>query len=121
MTAVDRDPVALAREVLDMNDARDYLATAGPLAVYSVGGERYAGLHVSEKIERRLLEAAPDLARTVIDLTAKVERVEALADLLEREADELNGHPSRLAAHTGSVKKRTVARIRTALNGENHD
>ena len=61
------------------------------------------------------------LANTVIDQTAKVERVEALADRLEREADELNGHPSRLAAHTGSVKKRTVARIRTALNGENHD
>ena len=58
------------------------------------------------------------LARAVIDLTAKVERMEALADRLEREADKLNGHPSRLAAHTGSVKERTVARIRTALNGE---
>ena len=91
MTAVDRDPVALAREVLDMNDARDYLATAGPLAVYSVGGERYAGLHVSEKIERRLLEAAPDLARAVL-------RVEELADRLD------DGHLRHL--------------IRTTLNGE---
>ena len=62
------DPVNVAREVLDMNGARDYLATAGPLAVYSVGGERYAGLHVSKKIERRLLEASPDLARAVICL-----------------------------------------------------
>ena len=70
------DPVDLAREVLDMNDARDYLATADPLAVYSVGGERYAGLHVSEKIERRLLDAAPALARAVI-------RMDELADRLD--------------------------------------
>lgn len=101
------DPVTLAREVLD--DERAWAALdpghhpEGQAAVY------------------RLANAAPTLAHAVIDLTAKVERVEALADRLEREADELNGHPSRLAAHTGSVKKRTVARIRTALNGENHD
>lgn len=91
------DPVPLAREVLDMNDARDYLATADPLAVYSVGGERYAGIHVSEKIERRLLEASPALARAVIELTAERDayreqeaRVKALADRLDVIANELD-------------------------------
>lgn len=75
---------------------------------------------------------APDLARVAIDLTAqldaerfahantavKVKRVEELAERLEREADALNDSRSGLAVHAGSVKERTVARIRTALEGE---
>ena len=123
MSAVDRDPVIVAREVLDMNDARDYLATADPLAVYSVGGDRYAGIHMSEKIERRLLEASPTLARAVIDLTAqldaerfahantavKVKGAEALADKLDREASEYLGRP---------VHSQAGDRIRAALSGE---
>lgn len=106
-----------------MNDARDYLATAGPLAVYTVGGERHAGLHMSEKVERRLLSAAPVLARAVIDLIAqldaerfahtntavKVKRVEELADRLDREASEALGRP---------VCSQAGDRIRAALNGE---
>ena len=62
---------------------------------------------------------APDLARVATDLTAKVERMEALADRLEREAGALRDSRSGLAVHAGSVKERTVARIRAALNGEN--
>ena len=75
---------------------------------------------------------APDLARVATDLTAqldaerfahantavKVKRVEELAERLEREADVLNDSRSGLAVHAGSVKERTVARIRTALEGE---
>lgn len=61
---------------------------------------------------------APDLARVATDLTAKVERVEELANRLEREADALKDSRSGLAVHAGSVKERTVARIRTALEGE---
>ena len=75
---------------------------------------------------------APDLARVATDLTAqldaerfahantavKVKRVEELAERLEREADALNDSRSGLAVHAGSVKERTVARIRTALEGE---
>ena len=74
---------------------------------------------------------APDLARVATDLTAqldserfahantavKVKRVEELAERLEREADVLNDSRSGLAVHAGSVKERTVARIRAALNG----
>ena len=48
----------------------------------------------------------------------KVKRVEELAERLEREADVLNDSRSGLAVHAGSVKERTVARIRTALEGE---
>ena len=62
---------------------------------------------------------APDLARVATDLTAKVERMEALADRLEREAGALRDSRSGLAVHAGSVKERTVARIRAALNGGN--
>ena len=44
-----------------------------------------------------------------------------VADRLEREADALKNSRSGLAVHAGSVKERTVARIRTALEGETHD
>ena len=74
---------------------------------------------------------APDIARVATDLTAqldaerfahantavKVKRVEALADRLEREAVVLEDSRSGLAVHAGSVKARTVTRIRAALNG----
>ena len=59
---------------------------------------------------------APDLARAVIDLTATVKRVEALAEGLEREADKLGDSGSGLAVHSGSVKGRVAARIRTVLD-----
>ena len=64
------DPVTLAREVLD--DERAWAALdpghhpEGQAAVY------------------RLANAAPTLARAVIDLTAKVERMEALEAALEK-------------------------------------
>ena len=55
--------------------------------------------------------AAPTLARTVIDLTAKVERVEALADLLDDEAN-------RMGSRGGAFTARAFdAEIRAALSG----
>ena len=55
--------------------------------------------------------AAPTLARTVIDLTAKVERVEALADLLDDEAN-------RMGSRGGAFTARAfAAEIRAALKG----
>lgn len=62
--------------------------------------------------------AAPTLARTVIDLAAKVERMDELAEMLERESDELSKFDSALTNHAAMVKARTAARIRAALNGE---
>ena len=59
--------------------------------------------------------AAPTLARVVIDLTAKVERMEALADRLDHEAE------ARRAAWQDPFEVMTIrqeaARIRAALNG----
>ena len=62
-----------------------------------------------------VLENAPALARAVIELTAKVERVEALADRLEASASELEAD----GADDYAEAARTDARsIRTALNGD---
>ena len=54
---------------------------------------------------------APALARAALAVC----RVEELADRLEREADVLSDSRSGLAVHAGSVKARTVTRIRAAL------
>ena len=110
MTAVDRDPVALAREVLG-----DELAWAALDPGHHPEGQ--AAVY-------RLANAAPTLARAVIDLTAqldaerfahantavKVKNVEALADRLDREASEVLGRP---------VYSQAGDRIRAALNGDN--
>ena len=113
------DPVTLAREVLD--DERAWAALdpghhpEGQAAVY------------------RLANAAPTLARAVIDLTdkldaerfahantaVKVKGAEALADRLDHEAE------ARRAARQDPFEVLTIrqeaARIRAALNGETND
>ena len=59
---------------------------------------------------------ARTLARAVIDLTAKVERVEALADRLDAEAaDDFDGVSG---TSVSLVKYETAKAIRAALNGE---
>ena len=67
MTAVDRDPVTLAREVLDavkaMDDTPGTLYLDGPT-------------HEHEEAAGAILDAAPALARAVL-------RVEELADRLD--------------------------------------
>ena len=63
--------------------------------------------------------AAPTLARVVIDLTAKVERMEALADRMDAAAaDDFDGASG---TSVSLVKYETAKAIRTALNGEHHD
>ena len=89
MTAVDRDPVTLAREVLDLTHEDE------TVTVCSVPDNKAAAL-----------------ARAVIDLTAKVERGEALADLLDDEAN-------RMGSRGGAFTARAFAsEIRNALNGD---
>ena len=59
--------------------------------------------------------AAPTLARIVIDLTAKVERMEALADRLENEAAY---EASRGDTWDATCIRAEARRIRKALNGD---
>lgn len=59
--------------------------------------------------------AAPTLARAVIDLTAKVERMEALADRLENEAAY---EASRGDTWDATCIRAEARRIRRALNGD---
>ena len=71
MTATDRDPATIAREVLDIAHEDE------TVTVCSVPDNKAAAL-----------------ARAVIDLTAKVERVEALAKGLDHEADMIEAEGS---------------------------
>ena len=96
MTAVDRDPATLAREVLETAHEDD------TITVCSVPDNKAAAL-----------------ARAVIDLTAKVKRMEALADRLDdAAADDFDGASG---TSVSLVKYETAKAIRAALNGENHD
>ena len=101
MTAVDRDPVTLAREVLG-----DELAWAALDPGHHPEGQ--AAVY-------RLAAAAPTLARAVIDLTTKVERMEALADRLDVVANELEADGEDGYADAARTDAHS---IRAALNGE---
>ena len=68
MTAPDRDPTVLAREVLDADKVRD--STPGTL--YLDGPT-----HEHEEAASAILDAAPALARAVIELTDKLKSGEA--------------------------------------------
>ena len=92
MTAVDRDPVALAREVLDLTHEDE------TVTVCSVPDNKAAAL-----------------ANTVIDLTTKVERMEALADRLDVVANELEADGEDGYADAARTDAHS---IRAALNGE---
>lgn len=115
------DPLTIAREVLDavkvMDDTPGTLYLDGPT-------------HEHEEAAGAILDAAPDLARAVIDLTAqldaerfahanaavKIERVEDLVGRLEHEA----AYEASRGDHWDATCIRAEARrIRRALNGEN--
>lgn len=61
--------------------------------------------------------AAPTLARAVIDLTAKVERMEALAKGLDHEADMIEAEGSDGVEAYVDAARSDAYRIRKALNG----
>ena len=99
------DLVALARDVLD--DELGWEVKPGD-AMHSEDAEALC----------RLANAAPTLARAVIDLTAKVERMEALADRLEHEA----AYEATQGDDWDAVCIRSEARrIRAALEGGTND
>ena len=63
--------------------------------------------------------AAPTLARAVIDLTAKVKRMEALAKGLDHEADMIEAEGSDGVEAYVDAARSDAYRIRKALNGGN--
>ena len=92
MTAADRDPLTIAREVLDLTHEDE------TVTVCSVPDNKAAAL-----------------ANTVIDLTTKVERMEALADRLDVVANELEADGEDGYADAARTDAHS---IRAALNGE---
>ena len=74
--------------------------------------------HEHEKAAGAILDAAPDLARAVIDLTAKVERVEALADDMDHDADLLDQTDDLRLHLIAATHREDATRLRTALNGD---
>ena len=118
------DPTALAREVLD--DELGWEVKPGDL------------MHPEDKAATyRLANAAPVLARAVIELTAERDayregnmrlremraRTKALADLLARQAAWERNPPAGTMPDTASLYadglEEAAARIRAALNGDN--
>ena len=62
--------------------------------------------------------AAPTLARAVIDLTATVKRVEALADDMDHDADLLDQTDDLRLHLIAATHSEDATRLRTALNGD---
>ena len=95
---------SLAREVLEREERLSAYTYSIPLAAQASW----------DATRSEQVKAAPDLARAVIELTAKVERVEALAETWEEAA--------RLVEARGGdaeTVRDLLQDIRDALNGEN--
>lgn len=114
---IDRNHSAiepLAREVLDNEKVRD--STPGTL--YLDGPT-----HEHKEAASAILDAAPALARAVIELAATVKRVEALANRLDQLAAWERTPPAGMMTVTESPYAdgldEAAARIRIALNGDN--
>ena len=93
MNAANRDPLTIAREVLETAHEDD------TITVCTIPDNKTAAL-----------------ARAVIDLTTKVERMEALADRLDVVANELEADGEDGYADAARTDAHS---IRAALNGEN--
>ena len=103
-TPAPTDPTDLAREVLD--DERAWAALD-------------PGHHPeSQAAVYRLANAAPDLARAVIDMTATIKRVEALADDMDHDADLLDQTDDLRLHLIAATHREDATRLRTALNGD---
>lgn len=100
------DPAALAREVLDAHDA---------------WGKTIAGsdecARASDAFTSALRCNGGDLARAVIDLTATIKRVEALADDMDHDADLLDRTDDLRLHLIAATHREDATRLRTALNG----
>ena len=99
------DPTALAREVLMRDEEADAINDR-------VGYDASSSLYVENGW------SAPALARAVIDLTATVKRVEALADDMDHDADLLDQTDDLRLHLIAATHREDATRLRTALNGD---
>lgn len=88
--------------------------TPDPVALAGYVLRRHEALLESNDRDE-ILDILEDFAAFAPALARAVERLDALTDRLEREAVVLEDSRSGLAVHAGSVKARTVTRIRAAL------
>ena len=103
-TPAPTDPADLAREVLD--DERAWAALD-------------PGHHPeSQAAVYRLANAAPDLARAVIDMTATIKRVEDLADDMDYDAGILDQTDDLRLHLIAATHREDATRLRAALNGD---
>ena len=101
------DPITLAREVLEREERLSAYTYSIPLAAQASW----------DATRSEQVRSAPALARAVIDMTATIKRVDALADRLEHEAAYKG---SRGDTWDAVCLRAEADRIRAALNGENH-
>ena len=99
---------SLAREVLEREERLSAYTYSIPLAAQaSWDGTR------SEQVK-----SAPALARAVLDLTAMVKRVEALADDMDHDAGILDQTDDLRLHLIAATHREDATRLRTALNGD---
>ena len=108
-TPAPTDPADLAREVL----AAEKVMDGTPGLLYLDGPT-----HEHEEAAGAILAAAPDLARAVIDMTATIKRVEALADDMDHDADLLDQTDDLRLHLIAATHREDATRLRTALNGD---
>lgn len=98
------DPITLAREALEREERLSAYTYSIPLAAQASW----------DATRSEQVKSAPDLARAVIELTAKVKRVEALAEKYETTARDMGA-----GSYGGALAAKIAQAIRAALNGDN--
>ena len=102
------DPTALAREALEREERLSAYTYSIPLAAQASW----------DATRSEQVRSAPDLARAVIDMTATIKRVEALADDMDHDADLLDQTDDLRLHLIAATHREDATRLRTALNGD---
>ena len=99
---------SLAREVLEREERLSAYTYSIPLAAQASW----------DATRSEQVRSAPALAHAVIDLTAKVKRVEDLADDMDHDADLLDQTDDLRLHLIAATHREDATRLRAALNGD---
>ena len=99
---------SLAREVLEREERLSAYTYSIPLAAQASW----------DATRSEQVRSAPALAHAVIELTATVKRVEALADDMDHDADLLDQTDDLRLHLIAATHREDATRLRTALNGD---